>query len=81
MESRNPRARDDAKPAAATPAAARSATHRRHSTRSARHDARDTAHATQRASLVETLRVAFDLIACAVVRRQAVAADVLLKSC
>ena len=34
--------------------------------------------ATQRASLVETLRVAFDLIACAVVRRQAVAADVLV---
>ena len=36
------------------------------------------ADATRRASLVETLRVAFDLIACAVVRRQAVAADVLV---
>ena len=36
------------------------------------------ADATRRTSLVETLRVAFDLIACAVVRRQAVAADVLV---
>ena len=36
------------------------------------------ADATRRTSLVETLRVAFDLIACAVVRRQAVAADALV---